>query len=95
MTKNNFKIWCLVLVFFFCLITGIVPARYVLAVLGCLAFAIIYGLKVNLSVAIVGMVNHTATTNNKDEASHSQGECGSADNSTTTHEVLTSFLTYT
>lgn len=28
--------------------------------LGSIALAIIYGLKVNLSVAIVGMVNHTA-----------------------------------
>ncbi|KAK3911807.1 Sialin [Frankliniella fusca] len=37
-----------------------VPARYVFAVLGSIGFAIIYGLKVNLSVAIVAMVNHTA-----------------------------------
>lgn len=36
------------------------PARYVFAVLGSIGFAIIYGLKVNLSVAIVAMVNHTA-----------------------------------
>lgn len=28
--------------------------------LGSIALAIVYGLKVNLSVAIVGMVNHTA-----------------------------------
>ncbi|KAE8741674.1 hypothetical protein FOCC_FOCC012795 [Frankliniella occidentalis] len=39
---------------------GMVPARYVFAVLGSIGFAIIYGLKVNLSVAIVAMVNHTA-----------------------------------
>ncbi|GJQ72178.1 hypothetical protein Trydic_g3270 [Trypoxylus dichotomus] len=38
----------------------IIPCRYILAVLGSIALAIIYGLKVNLSVAIVGMVNHTA-----------------------------------
>jgi ACS family sodium-dependent inorganic phosphate cotransporter len=38
----------------------LVPARYVLAVLGCIAMAIIYGLKVNLSVAMVAMLNHTA-----------------------------------
>lgn len=31
-----------------------------LAALGSIAMMIIYGLKVNLSVAIVGMVNHTA-----------------------------------
>ncbi|CAG9788581.1 unnamed protein product [Diatraea saccharalis] len=37
----------------------VVPARYILAVLGSIAMAIIYGLKVNLSVAMVGMMNHT------------------------------------
>ena len=34
--------------------------RIALAVLGCAGFAISYGLRVNLSVAIVCMVNHTA-----------------------------------
>lgn len=34
--------------------------RYVFAVLGFILMAIVYGLKVNLSVAIVGMRNHTA-----------------------------------
>ena len=34
--------------------------RYVFAVLGSIGMAIIYGLKVNLSVAIVAMVNTTA-----------------------------------
>ncbi|XP_005189283.2 putative inorganic phosphate cotransporter [Musca domestica] len=37
-----------------------VPARYVLAVLGSIGMAIVYGLKVNLSVAMVAMLNHTA-----------------------------------
>ncbi|KAK9720160.1 hypothetical protein QE152_g22266 [Popillia japonica] len=37
----------------------IIPCRYILAVLGSIALAIVYGLKVNLSVAIVGMVKHT------------------------------------
>ncbi|KAG6464276.1 hypothetical protein O3G_MSEX014403 [Manduca sexta] len=36
-----------------------VPARYILAVLGSIGMAIVYGLKVNLSVAMVGMLNHT------------------------------------
>lgn len=40
--------------------SALVPARYILAVLGSIAMAIIYGLKVNLSVAMVAMVNHTA-----------------------------------
>lgn len=31
-----------------------------MAVLGSIGMAIVYGLKVNLSVAIVGMINHTA-----------------------------------
>ncbi|KAK4874077.1 hypothetical protein RN001_013437 [Aquatica leii] len=38
-----------------------ISTRYLLAVLGSMAMAIVYGLKVNLSVAIVSMVNHTAT----------------------------------
>ncbi|XP_035444441.2 sialin [Spodoptera frugiperda] len=38
----------------------ILPARYILSVLGSIGFAIVYGLKVNLSVAMVGMLNHTA-----------------------------------
>jgi len=38
----------------------VIPARYVFSVLGSIAMAIIYGLKVNLSVAMVAMVNHTA-----------------------------------
>ncbi|XP_004926297.1 ec74 protein isoform X1 [Bombyx mori] len=38
----------------------VVPARYVLAVLGSIGMAIVYGLKVNLSVALVGMLNKTA-----------------------------------
>ncbi|VEN60778.1 unnamed protein product, partial [Callosobruchus maculatus] len=39
---------------------GRIATRYVLAVLGCVGLGIIYGLKVNLHVAIVSMVNHTA-----------------------------------
>lgn len=40
--------------------SDIVPARVIFAVLGCVGFMIVYGLKVNLSVAIIAMVNHTA-----------------------------------
>lgn len=39
---------------------GLVPARYILAILGSFAMAIVYGLKVNLSVAMVAMLNYTA-----------------------------------
>lgn len=35
-------------------------ARYVLALLGFLGFANVYAMRVNLSVAIVAMVNNTA-----------------------------------
>lgn len=36
------------------------PIRYVMAIMGSIGLAIIYGFKVNVSVAIVAMVNHTA-----------------------------------
>lgn len=39
---------------------GYLPARYVLAILGSFAMAITYALKVNLSTAMLGMLNHTA-----------------------------------
>lgn len=42
------------------ILLALLPARYVLATLGSIAMAIIYGLKVNLSVALVAMLNHTA-----------------------------------
>lgn len=46
---------------------GLVPARYILAILGSIAMAIIYGLKVNLSVAMVAMLNHTAIKLSNDD----------------------------
>ncbi|XP_076232798.1 major facilitator superfamily transporter 3 [Calliopsis andreniformis] len=36
------------------------PVRYLMAIMGSIGLAIIYGFKVNVSVAIVAMVNHTA-----------------------------------
>ena len=48
-------------------------ARYLFAVFGSAGMAIIYGLKVNLSVAIVAMVNQTAaldTTSHQDISRH-------------------------
>ncbi|KAJ8916857.1 hypothetical protein NQ315_005864 [Exocentrus adspersus] len=41
---------------------GKISTRYVLAVLGSVGMGIVYGLKVNLHVAIVSMVNHTAVS---------------------------------
>lgn len=50
----------------------LIPSRYILSVLGSIAMAIIYGLKVNLSVAMVAMVNHTAVAHSSatEHASH-------------------------
>lgn len=53
----NFLRWFWI---FFSFLPAFIPARYILSILGSIAMAIIYGLKVNLSVAMVAMVNHTA-----------------------------------
>ena len=37
-----------------------IPARYVLSLMGCIGFVIVYALRVNMSVALVAMVNETA-----------------------------------
>uniref|UniRef100_A0A1A9WUC1 Major facilitator superfamily (MFS) profile domain-containing protein n=1 Tax=Glossina brevipalpis TaxID=37001 RepID=A0A1A9WUC1_9MUSC len=47
------------------------PARYTLAILGSIGMAIIYGLKVNLSVAMIAMLNHTAISNHDVNPSYS------------------------
>ncbi|XP_052743563.1 sialin [Bicyclus anynana] len=47
-----------------------ISARYILAVLGSIGMAIVYGLKVNLSVAMVGMLNHTAIKMNEGKPDH-------------------------
>ena len=39
-----------------------IPARYILSVMGCIGFVIVYALRVNMSVALVAMVNETATS---------------------------------
>lgn len=49
-------------IWYFPFFPAFIPARYILSVLGSIAMAIIYGLKVNLSVAMVAMVNHTAVS---------------------------------
>ena len=38
-----------------------VPARYILALVSCLGFVQVYALRVNLSVAIVQMVNNDSS----------------------------------
>ena len=37
-----------------------ISIRYVMAIMGSIGMAILYGFKVNVSIAIVSMVNHTA-----------------------------------
>lgn len=62
--------------------TALIPARYVLSVLGSIAMAIIYGLKVNLSVAMVAMVNHTAVRLQNPHANDDHGSSLSSFNGT-------------
>ena len=38
-----------------------IPARYVLAIMGFLGFVNVYALRINLSMAIIAMVNTSAT----------------------------------
>ncbi|CAH2092714.1 unnamed protein product [Euphydryas editha] len=73
----------------------IVPARYILGILGSIGMAIVYGLKVNLSVAMVGMLNHTAIKNavhnvkDEDNLTVSTGEleCEPTGNATSAKEA--------
>lgn len=66
------ELWCnLTLCFVYS--TAMIPARYILAVLGSIAMAIIYGLKVNLSVAIVAMVNQSGHARTENDSL--PGEC--------------------
>lgn len=45
---------------------GIIPPfRYLMAIMGSIGLAIIYGFKVNVSVAIVAMVDHTVKNTTK------------------------------
>ncbi|EAT32623.1 AAEL015191-PA, partial [Aedes aegypti] len=70
------------------LIPALVPARYILAVLGSIGMAIIYGLKVNLSVAMVAMLNHSALAHSSapvhemTEMHSTEEVCGQSGNST-------------
>ncbi|XP_042207174.1 sialin-like isoform X2 [Homarus americanus] len=52
----------------------VIPSRWVMAVMGCIGFMIVYGLKVNLSVAIIAMVNHTAVANMGEHHDDGHGE---------------------
>ncbi len=50
-----------------------IPARYVLSVMGSLGFMIVYALRVNMSVALVAMVNETASSSGPHKRAGSNG----------------------
>ena len=50
-----------------------IPARYVLSVMGSLGFLIVYALRVNISVALVAMVNETASSSGPHKRAGSNG----------------------
>lgn len=56
----SYNLWTEISRILLFILLALVPARYILAILGSVAMAIVYGLKVNLSVAMVAMLNHTA-----------------------------------
>ena len=66
---------------------GFVKVRYVFAILGFILMAIIYGLKVNLSVAMVGMMNHTAHSSGPQNVT--QSDCPGDSRNTTSYKVRT------
>lgn len=56
-----------------------ISCRYLLALLSSLGFCVVYALRVNLSVALVSMVNSTYANSNADSANP---ECPGNSNST-------------
>lgn len=80
----------------------LLPIRYVMAIMGSIGLAILYGFKVNVSVAIVAMVNHTAvklsTFHDSDANSSIVAEevCGASNVTKTAVEVSDNiFIFYT
>ena len=43
------------------------PARYIFSIMGCFGFLIVYALRVNMSVALVAMVNESASSERPDK----------------------------
>ena len=63
--------------------------RHVLLILGLLGFANVYALRVNLSVALVAMVNSTNTNGNSQTNSHECSHDGS-----TSDQVVNWFISW-
>ena len=62
-----------------------IPCRYVLAALSCSGFCVVYLLRVNLSVALVAMVNSTYANG---KASANNPECQRNSSSTSSEKVV-------
>ena len=60
------------------------PCRYLLAMLACAGFSVVYLLRVNLSVALVAMVNSTYANS---KASANNPECQRNTSKTSTEKV--------
>lgn len=85
------------------------PVRYLMAIMGSIGLAIIYGFKVNVSVAIVAMVNHTAvklstlhqmkfenaTALTGDECNHGDGSSNATKSVTEVHEYIAIIVIHT
>ncbi|XP_042913559.1 putative inorganic phosphate cotransporter, partial [Parasteatoda tepidariorum] len=64
-----------------------IPKRHIIILLGCFGMLNVYAMRINLSVAIVAMTNHTSI--NPLNSSISQvSECSNLLQNQTTHEVM-------
>ena len=64
------------------------PCRYTLDAVSCVGFAVVHLLRVNLSVALVAMVNSTYANSNSD--SHNNPECQQKIRKASSNEVSSS-----
>jgi len=73
---------------FLLVFTAFPSCRSILTFMSFLGFINVYCLRVNLSVALVQMVNTTEDTNNSSDSKHTDDYCPIADNSSDAdHEV--------
>ncbi|XP_058804926.1 sialin isoform X2 [Phymastichus coffea] len=69
-----------------------IPMRYLMSIMGSIGMAIIYGFKVNLSIAIVAMVNHTAVAMQANTTARVQHNVTLFPNGTTMATMMTSSM---